>query len=185
MKERVMELINELALTEEQIDKLEKIGFFTVPASSKHHLAIKGGLMQHSLNVCETALKINDSMTLGLNRQWIILATLFHDIDKVSYYEENILKSGKQSEAQPYKWNPKVILPHGSGSVYWLCNELNINLPVPVATAISYHMGEFQEGFADMTTILSKQPLDMVLTWLVQTADRYATWIIETEVSDD
>lgn len=40
------------------ISDLEKLGFFTAPASASHHLNTEGGLVKHSLNICNAALMI-------------------------------------------------------------------------------------------------------------------------------
>ena len=42
------------------IEVIEGMGFFTAPASTKFHLSNKGGLLQHSLNVCEMALGLRE-----------------------------------------------------------------------------------------------------------------------------
>lgn len=42
------------------IEVIERLGFFTAPASTEFHLSNEGGLLQHSLNVCEMALGLRD-----------------------------------------------------------------------------------------------------------------------------
>ena len=42
------------------IEVIEGMGFFTAPASTKFHLSNEGGLLQHSLNVCEMALGLRE-----------------------------------------------------------------------------------------------------------------------------
>ena len=49
---------------ENVIKHLERLGFFVAPASTKFHLNVKGGLMQHSWNVCNTALMLREQMIL-------------------------------------------------------------------------------------------------------------------------
>ena len=170
-------------LTEQQIQGIIKTGYFIAPASLGHHLNHSGGLAEHSDNVQECAQKLNVSMNLGLDPKWVTMAADFHDFDKVGAYEENILKTGKQSEAKPYKWNPKLVLPHGAGGLYMLTNDLGINFPAPVAVAISWHMGEFGgPSFGIVVNKITQQPMDMLLLWLIMTADRYATWIKEVDL---
>ena len=48
----------------ELLDWLDRNGFFTAPASSKHHLAIPGGLALHSLNVYHRLREIGAVATL-------------------------------------------------------------------------------------------------------------------------
>lgn len=65
------------------------------PASAKeqYHAAWPGGLVEHSLNVCKLALKLNELYSSNIPRESVILASLFHDLGKVGdlkndYYED-------------------------------------------------------------------------------------------------
>ena len=178
MNKEVIDLLEEV-LTMEQIEWLQRNNYFTAPASSKYHLCKEGGLAEHSLNVCKTMFKLNDGLNLGLKRKDIIQSSLLHDLDKIYYYDTNYLKSGNVSEKIPYKYNPKLILPHGLGAIYLISNELKVELAPCIATAISYHMGAFNEDFRRDVNKLSEQPYDMILTWCLQSADMFATQITE------
>ncbi len=59
-KERYIELLRSTGRQgiEEVINYLEKSGFFTAPASTKHHLSFEGGLMEHSMNVYDMAMAL-------------------------------------------------------------------------------------------------------------------------------
>ena len=59
-KERFIELLRSTGRqgTEEVVNYLEKSGFFTAPASTKHHLSFEGGLMEHSMNVYDVAMAL-------------------------------------------------------------------------------------------------------------------------------
>ena len=59
------------------------------PASSKpdYHLPIPGGLVKHSLNVLENAVKIRRAFKWNIPDESLILCTLFHDIGKVGHVE--------------------------------------------------------------------------------------------------
>lgn len=170
-------------LTEEQMNIVTKLGYFSQPASTKYHLAKEGGLAEHSLNVTTKMLELNKSMNLGIEEKEIILTGMLHDFCKVGNYEPNILKSGKVSEAIPYTYNSKIDLGHGSTSVYLIINELGIKLPVHIATAITHHMGfNYSDKFSEYALrTICKYPKDITLAWLLITADTYATWIMENE----
>lgn len=47
---------------EDMIIELEKMGYFTAPASSYYHLNVEGGLVQHSLNVYDAAMVVWEGM---------------------------------------------------------------------------------------------------------------------------
>ena len=72
---------------ENVIVQLGKLGFFEAPASTKFHLSHPGGLLEHSMNVCNVALHIRDIM-IGINpeleerlpKESVILASLLHDV---------------------------------------------------------------------------------------------------------
>jgi 23S rRNA maturation-related 3'-5' exoribonuclease YhaM len=95
---------------------MESSGFYTAPASTKYHLSKPGGLAEHSLNVCEMALKMAaaiDPDFFNENYDSIVIAALLHDLGKAgqfgkALYVDNVLKTGI-SKAQPYKSNPDYI----------------------------------------------------------------------------
>jgi len=166
-------------MSKEKIQLLKNISFFTSPASSKYHLSVPGGLAQHSVNVTNTMIKLNEDMKLGLKREDIIMAGMLHDLTKSGSYKNNVLKSGNVSNAQPYKTDKNFTLGHSAESIYLITNDLGIKLPVYVAEAIYWHMGFDYAKDGYNIEILKKQPIDILFVWLMQTADLYATWIIE------
>jgi 23S rRNA maturation-related 3'-5' exoribonuclease YhaM len=69
------------------IIRLEELGFFKAPASTKFHLNYEGGLLEHSMNVCDMALELRDLMFKkkdGLHnllpKESVIIAALLHDV---------------------------------------------------------------------------------------------------------
>ena len=166
-------------LSEKKIELLKKAGYFDSPASSNKHLAVKGGLFAHSVNVTKTMLDLNDKMNLGLERKNIILAGMLHDICKAGSYAPNVLKSGKVSEAKPYIYSNDRALGHSTDSLYIIYTYLDVKLPLVVSEAIYWHMGfKFPDDNGEIN-ILKSKPLDIIYVWLLQTADRFATWIME------
>ena len=83
---------------DELIEWLNSTDYFTAPASSKYHLNVKGGLVAHSLSVYDTLKYLNLKYKL-FEEDSLIVMGLLHDLCKVGYYKENVLKSGKVSEA--------------------------------------------------------------------------------------
>ncbi len=166
-------------MDEDKIALLRKIGYFTSPASTKQHLSVEGGLAQHSVNVTDVMLDLNNTMKLGLERKDIILAAMLHDLCKVGSYKVNMLKSGNVSTSQPYKTDKTFTLGHGAESLYLITNDLGVKLPIYVAEAIYWHMGFTYPDDNNNINILKKQPIDILFVWLMQTADLYATWIME------
>ena len=79
---------------ENVIKHLERLGFFTAPASTKFHLSVKGGLMEHSWNVCNTALMLREQMIQmkpeladKLPEESVVIASLLHDVCKIDTFK--------------------------------------------------------------------------------------------------
>lgn len=124
--------------------KLLERGFDKAPASSAYHGSEEGGLLKHSVKVCDIALGIAEAVGYE-NTAAVIIAALFHDIGKIGYkgkpnYVENILKSGKRSEAKPYEVNKELLgIPHEVISLQEV--ENNIEIDEEIAHAILFHNG--------------------------------------------
>lgn len=125
---------------------LEEIGYFNSPASTQYHLAEDRGLLKHSVNVTNTMLKLKSSMDLDdISIETIVIVGLFHDIGKAGYYGkpnyvENILKSGKRSDAKPFEVNKEILaVPHEVSAIHILTNF--IKLTEEEVFAILYHNG--------------------------------------------
>ena len=59
-----------------------KTAYFTVPASTRYHLNVKGGLVEHSVNVAETLLRLRDSLAPDLEQESCVICSLYHDLGK-------------------------------------------------------------------------------------------------------
>ena len=84
---------------ENTIAELEGLGFFSAPASSRFHLNCEGGLVEHSMNVCNVALDVREvmiardpSLADRLPIDSIIIAALLHDTCKADIYKPAIKK---------------------------------------------------------------------------------------------
>lgn len=164
----------------ELLDHLEDCGYFEAPASGGHHLAEKGGLLQHSLNVTRIALTIYDKLeTDNLPVDSIVICGLFHDLGKAEYYNkmnyvENILKSGKQSTAKPFKTNKdKLNIPHEMASIHILSKF--IELTEDETFAILYHNGLYTP--TGYTLKGNERPLQMIIHF----ADMWASRVVESD----
>lgn len=57
--------------------------FYTAWASSSFHCNYNGGLLQHSLNVCDYALKLWENFNSTVSKQSVIFCALTHDTRQV------------------------------------------------------------------------------------------------------
>jgi putative nucleotidyltransferase with HDIG domain len=63
--------------------------FFILPASHEGHHGYKGGLVEHTIQVAELALKITEvcEETNDIDKDLIIAGALLHDVGKINCYE--------------------------------------------------------------------------------------------------
>jgi hypothetical protein len=117
---------------------LDKIGFFTAPASTKYHGAYEGGLFDHSL---QTAKELVD-LTQKLGLEWEspespYIVGMFHDLCKCDNYVWDI-------ETDSYKYNPDIVIPgHGEKSLIML--QKYISLTDEEIACIRWHMGAYEK----------------------------------------
>lgn len=152
MKERFNTLLlsTEIKGIENLIEYLESNGFYTAPASSTHHLAKSGGLLEHSLNVWEVASTLY--MANQVEKSDLVVACLLHDIGKIGYFGQqmylpNILKNGEKSTAKPYEVNKTIVLEHQDLSL--MIASRFIDLSQDAAIAIKFHNGLYtKDGYS-------------------------------------
>lgn len=170
---------------EDLMDYMDAIGFYTAPCSGGNHNAEEGGLARHSLNVLHMAEKISVACIGGKNitddmRSSIAICALLHDLGKCGdhgkpLYVPNVLKSGKASEAKPYKRNPELSnVPHSIRSV--IIATRWIDLTEDEEYAILYHDGLYDRETGGMSVLPGHEtPLSLIIHW----ADMWASHIIE------
>lgn len=162
----------------ELLKEMKKGGFFSSPCSAKFHLCEAGGLAEHSINVYRTAKELNAALRANIPEDTIAIVSLLHDLGKMGDYNkpnyvENILKSGKQSEAEPYKSNKELLyIPHEVRSI--AIAERFIKLTEEEEQAILYHNGLYGDFKYDING--KETPLYMILHF----ADLWACRAIET-----
>lgn len=181
---------------------LEDNDFFTAPASSRYHLAVPGGLLQHSLNVYRN---LNDLMVfhygpdLPYTMESIAIVALLHDICKVNMYkptqrnqktydkakveaaDKNLVKHDGMGDyiwetVQSYEINEDFIFGHGEKSVY-LINKF-IKLKDSEAQAIRYHMSSWKhDDIQNVGKVYAANPL----AFFLHVADEMATYLDEND----
>ena len=175
----------------EVIKGLETLGFFDAPASSKHHLAEKGGLVKHSLNVYAQAvaianaqLDLNINLSSRLRPDSLAIVSLLHDVCKADIYKQEIKhrknKDGKWEDYYGYTQDYSTLpLGHGEKSVIWLL-RMGLELTEDEILAIRWHMANWDmsdlfEARGNFAAACNKCPLLSVLI----AADEHATRITE------
>lgn len=173
------------------VEYLEKVGFFTAPASVSRHLSEPGGLLQHSLNVCHMAMKLAAQMVEmrpevadSLKPDSIIIVSLLHDVCKANVYKT----AKKWRKDEQNRWEQydtyeadysRFPVGHGEKSVIMLL-RLGLELTNEEVIAIRWHMGAWNlpfQSYEDKCNI--SEASDRPLTAVLQAADMLATHIME------
>ena len=177
---------------EDVIKHLERLGFFTAPASTKFHLSVKGGLMKHSWNVCKTALMLREQMILmkpelvdKLPEDSVVIAALLHDVCKSNIYKDAILNrkndQGYWEKVPGYEVDYSSLpLGHGEKSVIMLLT-LGLKLTKDEMLAIRWHMTAWELAFQspEQKSNLQKAREIAPLCVLIQAADGLASALLE------
>ncbi len=171
---------------------LERVGFFTAPASVSHHLNVPGGLLQHSMNVCKVALKLWEvmkEMKPGLEvqvpRESVIIASLLHDVCKSDVYKV-AQKWRKNDQGQWETYDTYEVdysdLPLGNGekSVIILL-RLGLELTDEEIVAIRWHMSAWDLAFQsyEMKNNISEASEKFPLLSIIQAADGLSAHLLE------
>ncbi len=138
---------------EDLVAYMEEIGFFKAPCSGGNHLCCEFGLVHHTRNVMMAAENIGYAL-LGNKyaevRNSVLIAAALHDLGKCGDYGKqlyvpNILKSGKQSDAKPFKQNKELLpIDHATRSIKLA--TLFIDLTEDEEFAIRFHDGLYERA---------------------------------------
>lgn len=183
----------------------DKTDFFVAPASSRFHLSVKGGLVQHSLNVYECLMAKRDSkiwkpILEKYSDETLALISLFHDLCKANMYVE-AYKNKKCYDKVKVAMQPKYNIKHdAAGDYFWetvpgyeidekfpfghgeksvLILNRYVELSGSEMMAVRWHMG-YSEPFQNWNSLRSAQekyPLAIAL----HEADMEASSILELE----
>lgn len=177
---------------ENVIKHLDRLGFFDAPASTKFHLNVKGGLMQHSWNVYQTGLMLREQMIKmkpelepKLPMDSIIIASLLHDACKSNIYKETLVNrkndQGIWEKVPGYDVDYSSLpLGHGEKSVIMLLT-LGLKLTKDEMLAIRWHMTAWELAFhsGEQKANLQKAKEIAPLCTLIQCADGLASALLE------
>lgn len=188
VKEGLRETYGLSWFTDEQLDKVTKYlmfadvhptllrnysshmqAFLEAPASAGHHLAVKGGLAIHSMNVTDRLLKLTDALKIawpGLSSPYVI--GMCHDLCKMHAY---LFKT----DTEIMKLTP--VLPgHGTLSAMLAPEFLGRPIKYVEQVCIVYHMGAWRIGkeydVNHLDAAIHELPLEVIAT---HTADMLAS----------
>lgn len=171
--------------------------FFEAPASTEHHGAHPGGLVEHSLNVyrrlrnivcMETYGEITSGLLAESVEETVAILGLLHDVCKVGVYHIETKRrknpdTQRWEDYQHYVFRDPLPLGHGEKSLYLI--QRHMDLEPEEALAIRWHMGAYDSavkgGARDMGTAMEMSPW----VWRLQQADMCATFVDEREEPEE
>jgi 23S rRNA maturation-related 3'-5' exoribonuclease YhaM len=122
VSERYKDLKSIVIERKEQFDRVinfieKETAWLTAPASTKYHLCKEGGLLEHSVNVAETMLKIKSAIAPEISDESCVIVALLHDLGKVGMPGNPQYLINEPSEKQkkygykpdyPYRFNSEL-----------------------------------------------------------------------------
>ena len=156
-----------------------KIAYLTAPASTRYHLNREGGLLEHSVNVCEALLRLREALAPEISVESCVVTALLHDLGKAGVpgkpmYLPNT-PTQKQKEygiAAPFRMSDKLTyLSVPVRSLYLIGPRFP--LTEDEAQAIVYHDGQYVD---DNSSVAAKErPLLLLLHY----ADNWSCFVTE------
>lgn len=157
--------------------------WLTSPASTKYHLCVEGGLLEHSVNVAESMLKIREALAPEISEESCVIVSLIHDLGKVGMPgnpqylinepSEKQLKYGYKPDA-PYRFNKDLTYLSVPIRSLFLASKY-IDLTEQEVQAVVYHDGQYVED--NRSVAKNEEPL----TLLLQYADSWSGFVVEKE----
>ena len=143
--------------------------WLTAPASTRFHLCRQEGLLEHSVNVAETMLKLKNTLAPGIAGESCVIVSLLHDLGKIGMPGRPLYL---ESRKYPYSYNRDLVyLSVPVRSLYLAL--LWIELTEVEAQAIIYHDGQYVDDNASIAH--REEPL----TLLLQYADTWSGFVLE------
>ena len=188
VKRRLRELYGLSWFTDEQVDKLARhlvfagvsphlllnysghmASFLIAPASAGHHLAVKGGLAIHSMNVTDRLLQLSGDLKIAWSNSGSPYTIgMCHDLCKMHAYD---FKTDKEIT----KLRP-MFPGHGTLSAMLAPEFLGHPISYVEQVCIVYHMGAWRVGeeydVRHLDAAVSEFPLEVIAT---HTADMLAS----------
>jgi hypothetical protein len=169
VKERYTPLLSKIIERKPQVEKFidilhQETTWLTSPASTKYHLNKEGGLLEHSIGVAETLLRLREALAPEISEESCVIVGLFHDVGKIGmpgkpYYLPEV-KDGMPTGA--YTTNPDIVAMGLALRSLYLVSKY-IPLTDAEVQAIAYHDGMYvPEGRA---VAHKEEPLLLLLHW--------------------
>jgi hypothetical protein len=181
LKQTVTDRAEPFARLTEHLEKNTE--WMTAPASTRFHLCKECGLLEHSVNVAETLLKLKDLLAPEISDESCVIVGLLHDLGKAGvpgnpqYLVNEPTPRQKQygyPASTPYRFNTDLIyLSVPARSLYLALPYLPLS--EMEVQAILYHDGQYVDDNRNVAK--NEEPL----TLLLQYADNWCGFIVEKD----
>ncbi|MCL1805923.1 MAG: HD domain-containing protein, partial [Clostridiales bacterium] len=105
LKRKVVDRADSFAELMEHLERNTE--WMTAPASTRFHLCKEGGLLEHSVNVAETLLKIKGLLAPEISDESCVIVGLLHDLGKAGTTEgAQYLKNEPTERQRQYGYGP-------------------------------------------------------------------------------
>jgi hypothetical protein len=186
---RYQALKNKVVKRKEEFLKLldfveKKTAWMTAPASTRFHLCAESGLLEHSVNVAETMLRLKDALYPLIDDETCVIVALLHDLGKAGMpgkpqYLKNVpderQKRAGYPSNKPYRFNNELTYLSVPIRSLYLAMQF-IPLTEEEVQAIVYHDGQYVEDNR------SSANREAPLTLLLQYADNWSSLVIEGRI---
>jgi len=131
LKKKVVKRKKEFDAFTNMVEK--ETSWLTSPASTKYHLNKEGGLLEHSVGVAETLLKLREILAPEISEESCVIVGLFHDVGKIGMPgKPRYFKNDNQWEVDKrnitYKINPKeTYLNLAARSLYLIAKYISLS----------------------------------------------------------
>lgn len=159
----------------------ERTAWLTAPASTRFHLSREGGLIEHSVNVAETLLRIKETLYPLIEDESCVIVGLLHDLGKAGTPEgAQYLKNEPTERQRRYGYGPTYPYSFNKDLTYLSVPVRSLYLALPFielsveeTQAIVYHDGQYVED--NRSVAKNERPL----TLLLQYADNWCGFVVE------
>ena len=164
------------------MDYIEKeTGWLTAPASTRFHLCRENGLLEHSVNVAETLIRIKNTLYPTIEDESCVIVALLHDLGKAGMPGEPLYLKNQPTENQRRAgYGPTYPYSFNNNLTYLSVPIRSLYLALPFLTlseeetqAIAYHDGQY----VDDNRSVAKN--ECPLTLMLQYADNWCGFVTE------
>jgi len=184
LKKRYDDLKSKVSSRKEQFDDLidyleNKTEWLTAPASTRFHLCKEFGLLEHSVNVAETLIRIKNTLYPLIEDESCVIVALLHDLGKVGMPGTPLYL--KNPDYQKYTgYGAKYPYSYNTNLTYLSVPIRSLHLALPYISlsdeevqAIAYHDGQYVDD--NKSAAKNECPL----TLLLQYADNWCGFVTE------